>query len=245
LKRLVPSLLLDDTGAWVTRQFNKRVYLGEPSNVVRMFNEMMADELSITWVGGDQDLRNKTLATISSQASMPLTFSGNIASPFDALQIMKMGFERVCITSAYLQNPTIASEISGHIGRSSVVLKIPVRSDGRGWQVWSWQRSRPSGLTLETLLRGFSSEHVGEIVLVSVDKNGMRSGIDKSLSRVLGQLKGVQKGYEGGVSSEQDVADLWGAGVDAVYSTSYLMLFGQFEAPLIDYPTFGHERYLE
>ena len=126
MKRLVPSLLIDERGAWVTKQFDRGVNLGEPSNVVRMFNEMLADELAITWVGSDINSRNRTLSLISSQASMPLTFSGGIESSLGALEIIKMGFERICITSAYLDNPGIASQISGVIGRSSVVLKIPV-----------------------------------------------------------------------------------------------------------------------
>lgn len=229
----------------MTKQFEKSVYLGEPSNVVRMFNEMMADELAITWVGSDMSLRNRTLSLISSQASMPLTFSGNIASSSDALEITKMGFERVCLTTAYLDNPGIASEISGEIGRSSVVLKIPVISHGPHWKIWNWKTSASSGLALERLLQELPAEHLGEIILLSVDRNGMRQGVDEPLLRRLVELEGLRKGYEGGVSSTEDVGYLWSKGIDAVYAASFLMLFGQFRSPLVDYPEFEPQRYLD
>lgn len=245
MKRLVPSLLIDERGAWVTKQFEKSVYLGEPSNVVRMFNEMLADELAVTWVGSDVSARNRVLSLISSQASMPLTFSGNIKSPSDALEIIKMGFERVCITTAYMDDKRIASQISDVIGRSSVVLKIPIIPQGLGWQIWNWNTSAPSGLALEKLLQGLQIEHLGEIVLLSVDRNGSRQGVDKRVLTGLVELEGIRKGYEGGVSSTEDVTYLWNKGIDAVYAASFLMLFGKFGSPLVDYPEFEPQRYLD
>jgi cyclase len=245
MKRLVPSLLIDEQGAWVTKQFEKSIYLGEPSNVVRMFNEMLADELAVTWVGKDLGSRNRTLSLISSQASMPLTFSGKIDSPLDALEIIRMGFERVCITSAYLENAEIASQISDEIGRSSVVLKIPVVRHGASWQIWNWKASRSSGLALEELLQKLPVWNIGEIILISVDKNGMRSGVDKHVLSYLAGLEGLRKGYEGGVSSAEEVKYVWNEGIDAVYAASFLMLFGQFRSPLVDYPEFEEQRYLD
>jgi cyclase len=245
MKRLVPSMLIDERGAWVTQRFEKKTYLGEPSNVVRIFNEMMADELSVTWIGRDLIERNKSLTLISSQASMPLTYGGGLDSLSSAVEITKMGFERVCLTSAVFEQPTLIKEIAGEIGRSSVVVRIPVTSQKENLRIWDWKNRKTLESDLESQILNLATEHIGELILVSVDMNGFQSGVDGELVSALSSATGVQKGYEGGVTDSNAVMELWNSGVDAVYSSSWLMLYGEYSAPLVDYPEFNSARYSE
>lgn len=243
MKRFVPSLLLDDRGAWTSRNFKRHVYLGEPSNAVRIFNEMMADELSINWVGLDLNLRDNYLGLISGQASMPLSYSGNVQSVLDAKKIVNFGFERIGVSSYFINKVNLLKEISDEIGRSSLILKIPGVKVGGVWKFWDWKNSCPSDFGLVQILDHVYESDVGEICLISVDRNGLSNGPDKDLIKLVRDFKSTQLGYEGGISSIEDVQNLWKCGIDVVYSSTFLMLFGEYDAPLIHYPEFSVERY--
>ena len=244
MKRLVPNLVLNEHGAWVTKHFEKAVYLGEPSNVVRIMNELLADELSITWIGTDIRARDTTLELISSQASMPLSYCGAIENVKEALRISSIGFERIGLTSSYLRDPLIARKIADELGRSSVSLRIPVTGTALEPKIWLWREKMESHQNLAKFLNEVSIDNVGEVVLTSVKRNGAKTGSQPELVTALTQLSGVQRGYEGGVSSPSEVAHLWQSGVDAVYASSFLFLYGEFDAPLPDYPSFQLERYM-
>lgn len=243
MKRLVPSMVIDEKGAWVTQNFQRYVYLGEPSNAVRIFNELMSDELAINWIGRDDFVRDKTLELISAQASMPLSYTGGIGSRKDAVQIVRFGFERIGLTSSVLTNPDLVYEIANEIGRSSVVIKIPTSKLNGNWRVWDWKLSRISDFDLLDSLAILDQTQIGEISLVSVDNNGCKAGISSELVHILGSVTGTQKGYEGGASSLDDVKLAWSQGIDVVYSSTYLMVYGDYDAPLFDYPKFMEERY--
>lgn len=229
----------------MTQNFKRRVYLGEPANLVRMFNENLADEMSITWIGRCLEKRLMTLKLISSQASMPLTYSGSILGVTDALDTIRLGFERISLTRAFLHDPTTAADISGEIGRSSTTLKIPIVDKGDGELVlFDWIEAKPMSQTLRDFLLRLDETLVSEVIAVSVASNGSNNGPDWRIADMLAEHVGVLRGYEGGVRSESDISGLWSRGVDAVYSASYLSTFGKFNAPLVFYPEVEPERYL-
>ena len=104
MKRLVVSLVLDEQGAWVTHHFRRKTYLGEPSNIIRILNEMKADEVALSWLGVSERERNQTLALISSQASMPLSYAGGISSADQALEVLRLGYEKITLIYAFTFN---------------------------------------------------------------------------------------------------------------------------------------------
>lgn len=244
MKRLVPSILIDEGGAWATKNFKKHVYLGEPSNAVRIFNELMADELSVNWVGRDKCARDRALNLISSQASMPLSYTGGVSSKQDALEIVRMGFERVGVTSSALKGTKLLKEISDEIGRSSLLVKIPTIIQNSEIKVWDWKASRQLDIDLVSLIQELDEIRVGEICVTSVNNNGRKIGIDfHAAQMLLKYTNNSQRGYEGGISTLSDVEKAWSIGADVVYSCTMLTLFGEFDAPLFDYPIFFEDRY--
>jgi cyclase len=130
------------------------------------------------------------------------------------------------------------------LGRSSVSLRIPVSGQSGDLRVWLWQNRHASGISMDELLESIPIEYVGEVVLTSVENNGTRMGHQTDVLEIIKKLAGVQKGYEGGVCSSSEVSSLWESGIDAVYASSFLFLYGGFDAPLLDYPTFEPTRYI-
>jgi cyclase len=243
MKRLAPSLVIDERGTWVTQGFKRAVYLGEPSNAVRIFNELMADELSVSWIGEDHEARNRSLRLISSQASMPLTYGGGISNAEQAQEIIRMGFERVALTSTFIDNPAVLGDISLAIGRSSVLARVPVSRQDSGYALWDWREGKSLSIKLIDLIRNIDLTPIGEFVAISVGRNGSGLGPDLELAEKISSLEGVQRGYEGGVDSTVDVEKLWSLGIDVVYSSSMLMIYGKYGAPMMDYPQFRSDRY--
>lgn len=243
MKRLVVSLVLDEEGAWVTHQFRRKTYLGEPSNIIRILNEMKADEVALSWLGLPSRERDQTLSLISSQASMPLSYAGGISSADEALEILRMGYEKITLTSALLVNPEVLSSTTRKVGRSSIVVKLPVRRVHDQTRVWDWRRSRLSRLDLSAALSLLEPRYVSEAIIVSVDDNGSRTGYNTEIIEDLTSKVQVLRGYEGGIANQGQVLDLWNKGIDAVYSGSLIATFGPFQAALTVYPQFCEERY--
>ena len=243
MKRLVVSLVLDEQGAWVTHQYRRKTYLGEPSNIIRILNEMKADEVALSWLGVSERERNQTLALISSQASMPLSYAGGISSADQALEVLRMGYEKITLTSAILEDPEVLSRTTRKIGRSSVVVRFPVRMVRENLRIWDWRRARPSPLDLSEALSMLEPRYASEAIISSVDDNGTRCGYNSEIVEELISRVEVLRGYEGGVANQSQIIDLWNKGIDAVYSGSFIATFGPFHAALPLYPQFFEERY--
>ncbi len=235
--------MIDERGAWVTSSYGLKIYLGEPSNIIRMLNEMRADEVSISWVGKNSMVRDNFLRLISAQASMPLSYGGGIRSGDDALEIVRLGFEKVTLTTAFILDPSSLSGVASRIGRSSIAVKIPLRRVGGELAVWDWRSGRLGPRALSEYLQSIDRSQVSEVVVSMVDLTGSKLGFDHEAVHLVTSSVSVLNGYEGGVAEARQVEQLWDLGVDGVYSSSLISTYGAYSAPLTFYPAIRPERY--
>lgn len=228
-------LQLADGEAVKSLEFTNRVYLGDPINIVRLYNEMEVDELLVididattTGAGIDLDL----LESMAAEAFMPMTYGGGIDSLQSARDVFDLGFEKVAIDALLHTSPREATEISQTYGAQALCAVVTVdanRSNGNA--------VGPTGslVPLQEHLADCLSCGVGEIVVYSRDRDGMRCGYDLELLGRVAEVVNVPVVACGGAGSLEDLVAGLGAGASAVAAGALFSLYGPSDSVLISY----------
>src|SRR5687767_6490042 len=117
--RIQPCLLVHNGGLVKTVQFKEPKYVGDPINAVKIFNEKEADELIVldidaTVTGAAPNFR--LIAQFAAECRMPLCYGGGVKTAEQAKRIIGLGVEKVAISSAAIENPSLINEIANEIG---------------------------------------------------------------------------------------------------------------------------------
>src|SRR2546425_1132582 len=130
--RIIPCLLVRNKGLVKTVRFADGKYVGDPVNAVRIFNEKEVDEIVVldidaTVKGAEPD--HVMIRNLAAECRMPLCYGGGIRSVAEAVAIIKMGVEKVALSAAAVERPSLVSEIAKFVGNQSVVAVLDVRRD--------------------------------------------------------------------------------------------------------------------
>ena len=131
--RIIPILLLKDSGLYKTRKFKNPSYVGDPINCIKIFNDKEVDELcflDITATLQDCEPNYELLSKIASECFMPLSYGGGINSVKNVRDLTALGFEKVIINSAAYTNKKLVSELAERFGTSTIVGSIDVKKIG-------------------------------------------------------------------------------------------------------------------
>ena len=182
IPRVIPVLLLKDSGLYKTVQFDDPKYVGDPINAVKIFNDKEVDELLILDItagknkkGPDYDL----LESIVSEAFMPIGYGGGISSLIQAKRLFNLGIEKVVVNSTLYENETILNELVANFGSQSVVASLDYKKNlfGKKYPFFI-NATKKIKVDLVTYARHLESLGVGEIIFHSVDRDGTFTGYD-------------------------------------------------------------------
>ena len=238
--RIIPCLLVRNNGLVKTVRFKDEKYLGDPINAVRIFNEKEADELIILDIDATSKQVGPDFRKIehwAAECRMPLCYGGGVTTLEQAKTIIGVGVEKVALSAAVVARPSLVSEIAGTIGSQSVVAVLDVRKTNGRHEIWTHNGKRNTGMCpieLSKQLQGFG---IGEIVLNSIDQDGVMKGYDLELvARVREQIS-VPMSVLGGAGSLQDIGTLFRRfGVIGAAAGSLFVFKGALKAVLINYP---------
>jgi imidazole glycerol-phosphate synthase subunit HisF len=243
--RIIPCLLIHKGGLVKTQGFKSPKYVGDPINAVKIFNEKEADEIIVLDIDAtvSRDEPNYALiAKLASECRMPLCYGGGITTAEQASRIIDLGVEKVAISAAAVANPGLLTEIANAIGQQSVVAVLDVRKK-TGLLAKGYEVSTHNGKTIHkidpmTLIKMLQDAGAGEIVLNSVDREGVMKGYDLALAQqVCGALR-VPMTVLGGAGSLDDIGALIRTcGVVGAAVGSLFVFKGKYRAVLMNYPT--------
>ena len=137
--RVITVLLIQNGGLVKSIQFKKHIYVGDPINAVKIFNEKEVDEIAIIDISASKEKRKpnfEQIAEIAGEAFMPLAYGGGITGIGEVKEILFSGAEKVVINSSALDNKELITEIANQFGSQSVVVSIDVKKtylDGIGF----------------------------------------------------------------------------------------------------------------
>ena len=240
--RVIPCLLLKNGGLVKTQRFHRPKYVGDPINAIRIFNEKEVDELMVLDIMASRERREPDFALIEQFASecfMPLCYGGGIHTVGQARTLFSLGVEKICLQSAALENPSLISDLADKFGRQSIAVSVDVALNWFGQPKLYESRARKR-LKMPWLqfMQHAVERGAGEIVLNSVDRDGLMHGYDLDLLRQASQSISVPLIALGGAGSPEHMREAVMAGASAVAAGSLFVFHGPHRAVLISYPKY-------
>ncbi|EIN6825605.1 imidazole glycerol phosphate synthase subunit HisF, partial [Escherichia coli] len=127
--RIIPCLLIHDSGLVKTVNFKSPKYVGDPINAVKIFNEKEADELMVLDIDATSrglEPNYDLIKKLAAECRMPLCYGGGVTSVAQATKIISLGVEKVSISSAAVENPNLVRELAEAVGKQSVVVVLDI-----------------------------------------------------------------------------------------------------------------------
>lgn len=243
--RIIPCLLLHRGGLVKTQGFKDPKYVGDPINAVRIFNEKEADELMVLDIDATVNRVAPDFALIAKLAAecrMPLCYGGGVTTAEQAARIVDMGVEKVAVSAAAIAKPYLLTEMAAAVGRQSVVAVLDVRKRtglfAKGYELCTHNGKTVHKLDPVAFSKQLQDAGAGEIVINSVDRDGLMQGYDLDLAMQFKQALKVPVTFLGGAGSLGHMGELISnLGVVGASAGSLFVFKGKYRAVLINYPT--------
>jgi cyclase len=211
-KRIIPCL--DVTGGRVVKGVNfvNLRDAGDPVELADRYNRDGADEIVFLDITASSDARS-TMADVVARTArkifIPLAVGGGIRSVADARAILISGADKVSINTAAVRRPDLISELSAEFGAQAVVLAIDARRRSAGnWNVFTRGGRDDEGIdVVEWAARG-EALGAGEILLTSMDTDGVQTGFDCELTRAVSRATRIPVIASGGAGKPEDFVEV-------------------------------------
>ena len=241
LPRVIPCLLLLDGGLVKTRKFSSPRYVGDPINAVRIFNDKEVDELVFLDISATRERRPpnyETVASIASECFMPFCVGGGIRELAQIESLLRLGVEKVALNSIAAENPAFVEAAARTFGSQSIVVSIDVKRTLFGASVVHTHGGAMStGMKPAAYARRMEELGAGEILLTSIDCDGMMKGYDLELTSSVAAAVSVPVIACGGAGTMADLVTVTKeAGAAAAAAGSLFVYYGKHHAVLINFP---------
>ena len=240
--RVIPCLLVKNGGLVKTVKFEQPKYVGDPINAVRIFNEKEADELIVLDIDATVQGREPNydmIRNLAAECRMPLCYGGGVNSVEHFKRIIGLGVEKVAISTAAVDNPDLVSEAAEVVGNQSVVVVLDTKKSrfSSKYEVFTHNGTRSSEQLVSDYARKIESFGAGEIVINSIDHDGLMGGYDHKLIQQVRNIVSVPVTALGGAGTLDDIRGLVEHfGIIGAAAGSLFVFKGKYRAVLINYP---------
>lgn len=242
--RIIPCLLVHNGGLVKTVKFGCPQYVGDPINAVRIFNEKEVDELIVLDI--DATVHNREpdfnlIKNLAAECRMPFCYGGGVKTVQQIEKIISLGAEKVALSSIAVNNPGLICEAAVRVGSQSIVVVIDVKRNsmvGGIYEVFTHNGTRSAGLHPVDFARRVEEFGAGEVVVNSIDNDGVMNGYDMALVSQVRDGINLPITVMGGASSLNDIAVLVKSfGIIGAAAGSFFVFKGKYRAVLINYPS--------
>jgi imidazole glycerol-phosphate synthase subunit HisF len=239
--RVIPILLLKDEGLVKTKKFKDPVYIGDPINAVRIFNEKEVDELLLLDIDAAKKIREpqyQWLKDIVSESFMPIGYGGGIDSVDKAKKVFDLGIEKVILNSASF-NYELVEQLASIYGSQSIVISIDVKKSIFGiYNTYSESSKQKHSIDPVQHAKKVVNAGAGEIIIQSIDNEGTMKGYDIELIKSVCESVPIPVVASGGAGSIEDLEIALKEGNASAVSAGSLFVYkGKQNGILINYPT--------
>lgn len=245
--RIIPALLLRNESLVKTVRFGKFIYVGDPCNTVRIFNELEVDELLFLDITATREGRGpnlKVLADIANECFMPLGYGGGVQTFESAKAIFETGFEKVTINSFATEKPRFITELAEHFGSQAVIASIDVKKDLWGrYKVQTHAGKKSTGRSPVEWAQELEVLGAGEILLTSIDREGTWQGFDVELVKSVTEAVSIPVIAHGGAGNTEHIRNIINqGGASAVALGSMVVFQKKGMGILVNFPTNNSDR---
>jgi imidazole glycerol-phosphate synthase subunit HisF len=238
--RIIPCLLIHKGGLVKTVKFAQPKYVGDPLNAVRIFNEKEVDELFVADIDATIGGREPDYALIrglAAECRMPLCYAGGVRTVEQVERIIGLGVEKVALSSAAMDDPTLITRVARNVGSQSVVVVIDAKASKGRYDVFTHNGTRSTGKAAVDVAVQMQRLGAGEIVINSIDQDGAMKGYDLQLAKLIREAVTLPLTVLGGAGSLRDISKLIDTfGIIGAAAGSLFVFKGTYRAVLINYP---------
>lgn len=239
--RIIPVLLIDDRDLFKTVQFGERTYLGDVVNAVKIFNRKGIDELSILDIGVTRSHREpdyELLKDIATEAFMPLSYGGGVTSVEQVRKLLAIGFEKVIINTSLIRDPAMVRKAVAIFGSQSIIGSIDAKFVNGEYKCAISDGQELIDISPLDLVKKAEDMGCGEIIINSIDNDGMMNGYDLKLVKQISEAVSVPVIACGGAGCIKDLEQvIYQAGAHAAAGGSMFVYYGRLKAVLITAPS--------
>lgn len=241
LPRIIPVLLIKNKGLYKGIKFKNHVYVGDPINTVKIFNDKQVDEIILLDIVASKTNSQPDIGyieSIVSEALMPVGYGGGIKDAETASQLFRCGVEKIILNTAAFKNPALVRAFSDRFGSQSVVVSLDIKKNFFGKRVCTIQSGTKTvkGNPLEWAMK-FQELGAGEIILNNIDKDGKMDGYDVELIKTFSHNLKVPLVVSGGAGNILHFKEALEAGAHACAAGSMFVFQGKLRGILISYPS--------
>ncbi len=236
-KRIIPCLDVRNGRVVKGVNFEGLSDVSSPVELARYYSESGADELvfyDITASFEERALFTDILREVAGSIFIPLTVGGGINTLEDFDRVLKCGADKVSVNSGAIRNPELIGQAAQRYGNQCVVISADVKRVGGEFRVFAKGGREDTGMEAIGWIRSCVERGAGEVVLNSIDTDGVKQGFDLEMLRAVCAAVNVPVIASGGAGSIQDFVTLFREipEVDAGLAAS-VFHFGEIAIPTL------------
>lgn len=207
-KRIIPCLDINNNRVVKGTNFVNLRDAGDPVEVAKAYNKAGADELVFLDITATSDHRStvtELVRKVAEQVFIPFTVGGGIRTVDDFKALLREGADKISINSSAIMNPNLISEAADKFGSQCVVVAIDAkrREDGSGWNIFKNGGRIDMGIDAVEWAMKVNELGAGEILLTSMDCDGVKQGYDLELTRTIAENVSIPVIASGGAGSKE------------------------------------------
>ncbi|SDL70013.1 imidazole glycerol phosphate synthase subunit HisF [Sediminibacillus halophilus] len=188
VKRIIPCLDVKEGKVVKGTNFVSLREMGDPVEMASAYSQAGADEIIFLDISATNEGRQTMLNIVKKTAEtvfVPFTVGGGVKSIEDVTRLLQAGADKVAINSAAVANPALIREAASRFGSQCVVVAVDAKYMENSWHVMTHGGSKDSGIDALDWVREAELQGAGEILLTSVDTDGVKDGFDLELTRIV------------------------------------------------------------
>jgi len=244
--RLILSLILDDGRMIKRSKFENYKYLGDPLNIIRIFNSKRVDEISLISCFNNEKINKNInfdyLEKLSSEAFCPLTYSGGIRTLKDAETIFSIGFEKIGLRYLLYSNPSLVKQISRKYGSQSIVIFIDYKElNNNEVEIHTSYNSHfklKNKSSILDLIKKAEKYGAGEIILQCINRESQSVGLDLEIIKEASKETNIPIVASCGLRNLSDAKKALDLGANGVMASKFFCLYGKRDGVVLSYPSY-------
>ena len=223
-KRIIPCLDVNNGRVVKGVNFVGLKDAGDPVEIAKRYNDEGADELTFLDISASVENRGTIVDIVKNVAKevfIPLTVGGGIRNLDDIYALLNVGCDKISINSSAVKTPNLIDDGAKRFGSQCIVVAIDVKkvSDG-SYHVFVKGGREDTGLDAISWAKEVEKRGAGEILLTSMDTDGVKSGFDLEITKAISKIVNIPVIASGGAGNMYHFKDAFEAGADAALAAS-------------------------
>ncbi|MDA9763789.1 imidazole glycerol phosphate synthase subunit HisF [Opitutales bacterium] len=231
--RIIPCLDVTDGRVVKGVKFKELRDAGDPVDCAKAYEAQGADELvflDITASSDERNIMHDVVSQTAEQCFMPLTVGGGLRNTDDIRAMLNSGADKISLNTAAINNPKLVDQASNRFGNQCIVVAIDAKQvpGEHAWEVYTHGGRNNTGLDAIEWAKEVVKLGAGEILLTSMDQDGMLNGYDIELTRRISESVEVPVIASGGAGNLQHMVDVLAEGKASAVLAASIFHFGTY-----------------